>query len=55
MDVGFVSFCTGANSTIIAMSKEPNKFRNVWHSMRTHLPPKELYYLEGLSHRVQGY
>ena len=29
MDVGFVSFCTGANSTIIAMSKEPNKFRNV--------------------------
>jgi len=29
MDVGFVSFCTGANSTIIAMSKEPNKNRNV--------------------------
>jgi predicted alpha/beta-fold hydrolase len=29
MDVGFVSFCTGANSIIIAMSKEPNKFRNV--------------------------
>lgn len=29
MDVGFVSFCMGANSTIIAMSKEPAKFENV--------------------------
>lgn len=29
MDVGFVSFCMGANSTIIAMSKEPNAFKNV--------------------------
>ena len=27
--VGFVSFCMGANSTIVAMSKQPNKFRNV--------------------------
>jgi uncharacterized protein len=27
--VGFVSFCMGANSTIIAMSKEPQKFQNV--------------------------
>ena len=29
LDVGFVSFCMGANSTIIAMSKEPNAFKNV--------------------------
>ena len=29
MPIGFVSFCMGANSTIIAMSKEPDKFRNV--------------------------
>jgi dienelactone hydrolase len=29
MDVGFVSFCMGANSTIIAMSKEPEKFKKV--------------------------
>jgi pimeloyl-ACP methyl ester carboxylesterase len=29
MDVGFVSFCMGANSTIIAMSKQPDAFRNV--------------------------
>ena len=29
MDVGFVSFCMGANSTIIAMSKEPDAFKNV--------------------------
>ena len=29
MQVGFVSFCMGANSTIIAMSKKPNAFRNV--------------------------
>jgi len=29
MDVGFVSFCMGANSTIIAMSKQPNKFEHV--------------------------
>jgi pimeloyl-ACP methyl ester carboxylesterase len=28
-EVGFVSFCMGANSTIIAMSKRPDKFRNV--------------------------
>jgi uncharacterized protein len=28
-EVGFVSFCTGANSTIIAMSKQPDKFMNV--------------------------
>jgi len=28
-DVGFVSFCMGANSTIIAMSKEPDKFKKV--------------------------
>ncbi len=28
-DVGFISFCMGANSTIIAMSKEPNKFKKV--------------------------
>ncbi|MBN2238258.1 MAG: hypothetical protein JW712_00660 [Dehalococcoidales bacterium] len=27
--VGFVSFCMGANSTIIAMSKEPEAFKNV--------------------------
>jgi alpha-beta hydrolase superfamily lysophospholipase len=27
-EVGFVSFCMGANSTIIAMSKQPNTFRN---------------------------
>ena len=27
--VGFVSFCMGANSTIIAMSKSPDSFRNV--------------------------
>jgi dienelactone hydrolase len=27
--VGFVSFCMGANSTIIAMSKEPGVFKNV--------------------------
>jgi alpha/beta superfamily hydrolase len=27
--VGFVSFCTGANSTVIAMSKKPESFRNV--------------------------
>jgi len=27
--VGFVSFCMGANSTIIAMSKEPGAFKNV--------------------------
>ena len=26
-DVGFVSFCMGANSTIVAMSKQPNKFK----------------------------
>ena len=29
MNVGFVSFCMGANSTIIAMSKVPRAFRNV--------------------------
>ena len=29
MDIGFVSFCMGANSTIIAMSKEPDAFKNV--------------------------
>ena len=29
MDVGFISFCMGANSTIIAMSKEPSAFKNV--------------------------
>jgi uncharacterized protein len=29
MPAGFVSFCMGANSTIIAMSKEPAAFRNV--------------------------
>ncbi len=29
MPVGFVSFCMGANSTIIAMSKVPNAFKNV--------------------------
>lgn len=29
MDIGFVSFCMGANSTIIAMSKEPEKFQKV--------------------------
>lgn len=29
MSVGFVSFCMGANSTIIAMSKEPDTFKNV--------------------------
>jgi len=29
MGVGFVSFCMGANSTIIAMSKEPDAFKNV--------------------------
>ena len=28
MPVGFVSFCMGANSTIIAMSKEPDAFEN---------------------------
>jgi predicted alpha/beta-fold hydrolase len=28
-DVAFVSFCMGANSTIIAMSKQPNKFKKV--------------------------
>jgi pimeloyl-ACP methyl ester carboxylesterase len=27
--VGFVSFCMGANSTIVAMSKQPDAFRNV--------------------------
>jgi pimeloyl-ACP methyl ester carboxylesterase len=27
--VGFVSFCMGANSTIVAMSKEPQAFKNV--------------------------
>lgn len=29
MAVGFVSFCMGVNSTIIAMSKQPNAFKNV--------------------------
>jgi dienelactone hydrolase len=29
MNVGFVSFCMGANSTIIAMSKQPEVFKNV--------------------------
>jgi pimeloyl-ACP methyl ester carboxylesterase len=29
MKIGFVSFCMGANSTIIAASKVPNKFVNV--------------------------
>ena len=29
MDVGFVRFCMGANSTIIAMSKEPAAFNKV--------------------------
>jgi pimeloyl-ACP methyl ester carboxylesterase len=29
MPVGFVSFCAGANSTIIAMSKRPEAFANV--------------------------
>jgi dienelactone hydrolase len=29
MSVGFVSFCMGANSTIIAMSKQPDAFENV--------------------------
>lgn len=28
-DIGFVSFCMGANSTIIAMSKNPEKFQKV--------------------------
>jgi len=28
-EVGFVSFCMGANSTIVAMSKQPDKFENV--------------------------
>lgn len=28
-DIGFVSFCMGANSTIIAMSKKPAAFKNV--------------------------
>jgi uncharacterized protein len=28
MNVGFVSFCMGANSTIIAMSKQPEVFKN---------------------------
>jgi alpha-beta hydrolase superfamily lysophospholipase len=28
-EIGFVSFCMGANSTIIAMSKHPDKFKNV--------------------------
>jgi hypothetical protein len=28
-DLGFVSFCMGANSTIIAMSKHPDKFAKV--------------------------
>ena len=28
-DIGFVSFCMGANSTIIAMSKEPDAFEKV--------------------------
>lgn len=29
LDVGFVSFCMGANSTIIAMSKQPETFKGV--------------------------
>ena len=29
MSIGFVSFCMGANSTIIAMSKQPQIFKNV--------------------------
>jgi predicted alpha/beta hydrolase len=29
MNLGFVSFCMGANSVIIAMSKNPEKFNNV--------------------------
>jgi pimeloyl-ACP methyl ester carboxylesterase len=29
VEVGFVSFCMGANSTIIAMSKNPEKFQKV--------------------------
>ena len=29
MPVGFVSFCMGANSTIIAMSRQPEAFKNV--------------------------
>jgi pimeloyl-ACP methyl ester carboxylesterase len=29
MDVAFVSFCMGANSTIIAMSKQPDTFKDV--------------------------
>jgi alpha/beta superfamily hydrolase len=28
-EIGFVSFCMGANSTIIAMSKDPDKFQKV--------------------------
>jgi len=28
-EIGFVSFCMGANSTIIAMSKKPDKFKTV--------------------------
>lgn len=28
-EVGFVSFCMGANSTIIAMSRNPDSFRNI--------------------------
>jgi dienelactone hydrolase len=28
-NIRFVSFCMGANSTIIAMRKQPNKFKNV--------------------------
>lgn len=28
-DIGFVSFCMGANSTIIAMSKDPSAFKKV--------------------------
>ena len=29
LNVGFVSFCMGANSTIIAMSKDPDAFKKV--------------------------
>ncbi len=28
-EVGFVSFCMGANSTIVAMSKQPDKFKKL--------------------------
>jgi len=30
LPIGFVSFCAGANATIIAMSRRPELFRSVW-------------------------